>query len=321
MNTQGLISIISINYNSLDVTCEMIESVRRQDYKHVEVIVVDNASDENPESYIRERFPEVIFIRSEHNLGFSGGNNLGIQVASGDFLFFLNNDAELTDGCLESLHALFQRFPRAGIASPKICYYNAEPGSQPDVIQYAGTTHVHPLTARNSTFGQGAIDNGQFPVASTTAYAHGAAMMVPRKVIDRVGKMPEVFFLYYEELDWSEQIRRAGYEVYIEPNAKVYHKESYSVAKINALKTYYLNRNRILFVRRNRSLVQLAIFSVFFTLVTFPKNVLSYILKGEIAQLKSFLKAISWHFSTAENISPDSTPLTFKSIIPKLVDT
>lgn len=308
---QFMVSIITINYNSLDVTCELLESIRKVDYKDIEVIVVDNASSENPESYLRKHYPECVFIRSEKNLGFAGGNNLGIKASKGGFLFFLNNDAELTNGAIESLLKLFSTNSGIGIASPKICYHNARPGSEPDMIQYLGTTHVHPLTARNRTLGEREIDNGQFQTAKPTAYAHGAAMMVTREVIEKVGLMPEDFFLYYEELDWCEQIRRAGYEIWVEPQAKVYHKESYTVGKISTLKTYYLNRNRLLFMRRNRSVIQWRMFCVFLFLFTIPKNSLMYLLKGEWANFKAFFKSIHWNFSS-KKIRPDSTPLTLK---------
>jgi GT2 family glycosyltransferase len=188
------------------------------------------------------------------------------------------------------------------------------------VIQYAGTTHVHALTARNSTLGEGQVDVGQFSEAEETAYAHGAAMMVPRKVLEEVGGMSEAFFLYYEELDWCEQIRRAGYEVFIEPKAKIYHKESYSVNKISALKTYYLNRNRIFFMRRNRTMVQVAMFWVFLAFFTVPKNTLMFLVKGDITNLKAFLQAIRWNISGGQKIRPDSTPLTLKSKALNLVD-
>ncbi len=307
-----LISIITVNFNARDVTCEMLDSVRRNSYRNVEVIVVDNGSSSDPSDFFYLNYPEVKFIRSEKNLGFAGGNNLGIQVSTGDFLFFLNNDAELTNGVLETLLAVFDKFPRAGIASPKICYFSAKPGSGQDVIQYAGTTHVHPFTARNSTFGKGEMDEGQFHELKETAYSHGAAMMVPRKVVDKVGPMPEEFFLYYEELDWCEQIRREGYKVFVEPNAKIYHKESYSVDKVSALKTYYLNRNRIYFMRRNRSKKEMAAFWLFLLFFTVPKNSLQFIFKLDWTNLKAFYKAILWNMDGAKDISPDSTPLTLK---------
>ncbi len=305
---QPLISIITVNYNALEVTCEMIESVRRNSYPNIELIVVDNASADNPEWYLQKHYPEVKFIRSEQNLGFAGGNNLGIRECAGDFLFFLNNDAELTDGALETLLEVFVKFPRAGIASPKICYYSAKPGSEQDVIQYAGTTHVHPFTARNSTLGEGQADTGQFSKLKETAYAHGAAMMVPGTVVEAVGGLPEVFFLYYEELDWCEMIRRKGYGVYIEPNATVYHKESFSVNKISALKTYYLTRNRILFMRRNRTKTQLAGFLLFLFFFTIPKNTVQLLWQADLKKLVAFYRALFWHTQKMENLKPVSTP-------------
>lgn len=305
-----MVSVITVNYNSLEVTGELLESVRKYGGKELEVIVVDNASKEDPCEYLKNHFPEVIYIRSEKNLGFAGGNNLGIRASKGDFLFFLNNDAELTKGAIETLLKLFSANSGIGIASPKICYHNARPGSEQDVIQYVGTTHVHPLTARNSTLGEGEFDNGQYEKAQPTAYAHGAAMMVPREVINKAGMMSEDFFLYYEELDWCEQIRRAGYSVWVEPNAKIYHKESYSVAKISALKTYFINRNRLFFMRRNRTTAQWWTFCLFLFVFTIPKNCLMFLFKGEFENLKAFLKAIRWNFN-GQDIRPVSTPLTF----------
>ena len=310
---QPLISIISVNYNELEVTCEMIGSVRRNSYPNVEIIVVDNASKKNPEAYLKKHYPEVKFIRSEKNLGFAGGNNLGIQASTGDFLFFLNNDAELTDGALETLLEVFVKFPRAGVASPKICYYIARPSSEPDVIQYVGATHVNSFTARNSILGEGQKDLGQYQEIKKTAYAHGAAMMVPGKVVEEVGSLPEEFFLYYEELDWCEQIRQAGFDIYVEPNAKVYHKESYSVNKVSALKTYYLNRNRILFMKRNRSGFQLVAFGFFLLFFTIPKNTLLLLLKNDWVNLKAFYKAILSHLQKPKKLRPASTPRIFKS--------
>jgi GT2 family glycosyltransferase len=307
---QPLVSIITVNYNALEVTCELLNSIRNNTYTHVETIVVDNASEENPEGFLKKHYPEVKFIRNEQNLGFAGGNNPGIRASSGDFLFFLNNDAELTESAIETLLALFGSVPHLGAVSPKICFHkNGTDGR--DVIQYAGTTPVHPLTARNRTIGAGQIDTGQYMEAKPTAYAHGAAMMVSREVIEKVGGMSESFFLYYEELDWCEQIRRAGYRIYVEPRACIYHKESYTVSRNNVLKTYYITRNRLFFMRRNRKWWQWAAFCAFLFLVTLPKNLLVFAARGEWQHAIAFLKAIRWNFSGNKNISPDSTPLTF----------
>ncbi len=302
MTSRPLVSIITVNFNQTEVTCTLLDSIRRQDYRNVEIFVVDNGSRENSERTFLEKYPEVKFIRSEQNLGFAGGNNLAVKEAKGDFLFFVNNDAELTEGCIERLFALFERVPDLGIVSPLIRYFPShEPStvhrpSSTVFIQYAGMTRVNPFTGRNRTVGNKEPDKGQFAEPQPTAYAHGAAMMVSRQVLEQVGPMDEGFFLYYEELDWCERIRRAGFSVWVEPRARVYHKESLTVEKLGALKTYYLNRNRVWFMRRNYGGWRLAVFYVFLFLVTIPKNVLLYLLRGETENLKAFLRGVWWNF-------------------------
>lgn len=294
--TRPKVSIITVNYNQTELTCALLDSIRRQDYRETEVIVVDNASREDPQATILDRFPEVIYLRSNINLGFAGGNNLGLTAATGDFYFFVNNDAELTPACIGFLLDLFRAHPKAGIVSPLICYARQPDQTGADIIQYAGMTPIHPLTARNRTIGNKTPDLGQFAVPRETHYAHGAAMMLPRRILDKAGRMAEDFFLYYEELDWCERIRGAGYEAWVEPRAKVYHKESMSVQKLGALKTYFLNRNRVYFMRRHCSGWKNALFTVFLLLVTAPKNTLVYLLRGETDNLRAFWQGIGWNF-------------------------
>ncbi len=299
MRKQPLISIITVNYNGLELTSELLNSIRRTTYTNLEIFVVDNASRENPQSFLAQHYPEVKCIRSEQNLGFAGGNNLAVQQAKGDFLFFINNDTEITEGCLKRLVATFDNQPKAGLVSPLICYFNESKTAKSDLIQYAGMTQVHPLTARNATIGEKNVNIGQFSQPQKTAYGHGAAMMIRREVIEKVGVMFEDFFLYYEELDWCERIRRAGFEIWIEPRAKIYHKESASVGAFSTLKTYYLNRNRIYFMRRNFSALSFVGFSLFLTFVTIPKNILQFLLRGQFDHAKIFLKAIFWNIKDA----------------------
>lgn len=289
-----LVSIISVNYNQLELTLEMLESVESNSFKNLEVIVVDNGSVIDPSEAILKNFPKTKVVRSEKNLGFAGGNNLGIEQSSGDFLFFLNNDAVLTDGVIERLLLNFKTTPRLGIISPKICHWkNSEKDA--DIIQYCGATPVSAFTGRNKTLGEGAVDFGQFEGAHETAYVHGAAMMTSRKVIEKAGMMPEDFFLYYEELDWCEQIKKAGFKIGLEPAAKIYHKESVSIGKESPLKTFYLNRNRILFMRRNFGFQTLSIFAVYLLLIGIPKNVVAHLWSGNFSNLKAYLRAVGWH--------------------------
>jgi hypothetical protein len=316
-----LVSIITVNYNQTQATCDLLESVRRQGYPRTEVIVVDNGSAENPGHTLRKRFPEIKFIRSERNRGFAGGNNLALERAAGDYYFFINNDAELTEGCIERLLALFDAVPGLGIVSPLLCY--PPDASGPAAIQYAGMTGVNPYTGRNSTIGQGATDWERFDRAAPTAYAHGAAMIIPRRVLERIGLMSEDYFLYYEELDWCERIRRAGYGVWVEPRARVYHHESRTVKTLGALKTYYLNRNRVWFMKRHYDGWNLYVFYVFLICIVIPKNVFVFIKRGETDNLKAFLSGVFHALGGLGNTPPDrgkrrETPP--QTVAPKPVD-
>ena len=278
----------------MEMTLELIESIYKEVTIPFEIIVVDNQSKVNPKETINRVYPDVRVIVSGVNRGFAGGNNIGVKVCKGDYLFFINNDAVVTKGALETLLKTFEQDPKAGIVCPLICYY-PEKNATADIIQYAGASDIHPFTGRNKILGEGDIDQRQYRQSKPTFFAHGAAMIVPRKIIDEVGCMSEDYFLYYEELDWCERIRKAGYTVVIEPNAKIYHKESVSVGPGNPMKTYYLTRNRILFMVMNRRKEEFLFFALFFLFVAIPKNILVFLLKGEFAHLRAFIDGISWH--------------------------
>jgi GT2 family glycosyltransferase len=310
------VSLITVNYNQTKVTFDLLDSIRRQDYKNIEVIVVDNASKDNPAQQFATLYPEVIFVRSEQNLGFAGGNNLALPFVTGDFLFYINNDTELINGCIETLVDLFAKNNKIGAASPLICYFPDKNQNQ-DTIQYVGMTQVNAVTARNSTLGYLEPDHNQYKEALPTAYAHGAAMMMRADVLKKAGTMANDFFLYYEELDWCERIRKAGFEIWVEPKAKIYHKESLTVAKMGSLKTYFLNRNRVYFMRRNFSGLNLFLFFVFLFCITVPKNVLLYSLKRDWKNLSAFLRGIWWNFVPSNNEFEKLTP-AYTSVTPPL---
>lgn len=290
------VTIITINYNQLKVTCELLNSLRNLTYPNVEIIVVDNASKENPGEVIKKQYPEVQLIVSAENLGFAGGNNLGIVASTGKYILFLNNDTEVDPAFLEPLVALFEKTPTAGAASSKILYYDSD-----NTIQYAGSSRIDPFTGRSKRIGFMEKDNGQHNIQQETDLAHGAAMMVPKDVIDKVGMMPEFFFLYYEEVDWCESIKKAGYKIFFVPDSKVYHKESMSIGKKSTLKTYYLTRNRVLYMRRNTSGLKKLAWILFFIVFSLPKNAITFTLQRDVQQGKAFFKGLLWNITHLNN--------------------
>ncbi len=298
------VSVITVNYNHSKVTEALLESIINiNEYSPVEVIVVDNGSSVNPIPLWQSRYAWVKFIRSERNLGFAGGNNLGIKEATGDYLFFINNDTEVTAGLIGQLVAVLDAGPGIGMVSPKIRYYD-----QPDVIQYAGFSAMNYYTARTVSTGQGEKDNGQYDhLTGDTGFIHGAAMMVRREAINKAGLMYENYFLYYEEMDWCERIRKAGYKICVHMQAVIYHKESVSVGSTSALKEYFMNRNRILFIRRNCDPSTIAVFWLYFVFVVAPRNMISYIMQKRWDFVGVFIKAIAWNISN----KTDSNDLGF----------
>lgn len=288
-----MVSIITVNFNQHVVTGELLKSIEAISYPNIEIIVVDNGSETLFSSSIDSTYSNLKIIRSDKNLGFAGGNNLGISVSKGAYLFFVNNDTELPKNCLEPLVECFISDIRIGIVSPKIKFY-----SNKNIIQYAGFSKMNPYTARNYGIGYLEEDNGQYDVRRETFYAHGAAMMIKKEIIAIVGPMPENFFLYYEELDWCEQIKRAGYKIIYEPKSEIFHKESMSVGKNSVMKTYYLTRNRILFVKRNFTRYHFLIFLLNFVFLSIPKNTLQFLVRFEFKHLKAFAKGILWNMNS-----------------------
>jgi len=288
---QPLISIILLNYNQTPVTLECLESLKKLTYKNYEVILVDNASKENPTNVIKEKYPHVKLIVTDENLGFTGGNNIGMKIAKGDYVFIVNNDTEISsENLLEKLVEPFQKDSSIGMVSPKIRYFH-----HPTIIQYAGYTKINPFTGRNKQVGEKEEDKGQHNISGYTDYANGAAMLVKREVIDNVGVFPDHFFIYYEELDWSSQTLKHGYKIYYQADVVIYHKESITMGKASAIKTYYNNKNRILFMRRNSTTGQMACFLLYLVVFTIPKNTLSFLFSGQFEHLKSFYRGIIWN--------------------------
>lgn len=291
MQNECELSVIMVNYNGLKDTCALIESIPFNE--NMEVIVVDNASLQDEASLIQKRYPQVKIIRSEKNLGFAGGNNLGIQESDGKYLFLVNNDTVFEDFNVQALIDRLESSPLIGMICPKIRFTW---GNKP--IQYAGYTPLSRITIRNRSIGFGEEDHGQYDIAHPTPYAHGAAMLVKRAIIEKVGYMPEDYFLYYEELDWSMMLKRAGYEIWYDPSCTIYHKESQSTGQDSPLRTYYITRNRLLLVKRNWHGIYKYLAYIYLTCLVAPLDILKYLIKGRLDLSKATCQGIfTFHFS------------------------
>ncbi len=288
-----LISIITINYNDPKVTCDLIASIKKNEYPNYEILVIDNDSKKGDPLIIKEKYPEVKLFLSPINLGFAGGNNFGIKRAKGEFIFLLNNDTVILPNTIGLLIQQLKNDSTIGAVSPKIKYYY-----NPNIIQYAGSTPISHLTLRNRHIGNRQVDKGQHDLERDTNYAHGAAMMVSKKVVDIIGPMAESYFLYYEELDWCEKIKKAGFRIRYIPTSVVYHKESMSIGKDSVIKTYYITRNRFLYARRNIKGWKFFISMLYMAFISIPKNTISNL--QNFQKIKAYYSGLIWNLSNGK---------------------
>ena len=294
------ISIITINYNGQNDTCALIETIPQKDY--LEVIVVDNASKNQEADTIATRYKHVKVIKSEKNLGFAGGNNLGIKAAQGKYLFFINNDTIFKEFNIQALIDRLESSPAIGVVCPKIRFAW---GSNP--IQFTGYTPLSKITVRNQSIGFGEEDRGQYNTPHPTPYAHGAAMLIKREAIEKTGLMPECFFLYYEELDWSMMFTRAGYQIWYEPLCTIYHKESQSTGQNSPLRTYYIVRNRLILVKRNWDGLTKYVSYAYLIGVVGVRDILKYALSGKRELVRATFRGVRDFYTFS---SLNSNPLT-----------
>lgn len=302
--TLPLISIVSVQYGHAEVTIDMVKSLRKITYPNIEIIIVDNASpDKNPE-IVKEVCPEIIYIKSDKNLGFAGGNNLGFKVAKGKYIVMLNNDTEVEPDFLEPLVEKMENDPTIGIVSPKIKFFYT-----PDILQYVGYEPINAITQRGGARGFGEKDEGQYEEDVEASYGHGAAMMVSKKAIEEVGLMADIFFLYYEELDWAHRIRNAGYKIYYVHKSVILHKESISTGgRVSPLRAYYMTRNRILYLRRNFGGFTYFLAILYQCLIAVPKNATLIAIKGNPKYIRAYVIGVLWHVANMFNKKIHESP-------------
>ncbi len=286
---QPLVSIITVNYRQTDVTCELLSSLDKISYKNIEIWVVDNHSDGMLKKKVNAYYPAVNVIESKKNLGFAGGNNLAITQAQGKYLMFLNNDTEVRPDFLEPLIEVMETNAQVGVCASKLHYFH-----HPHIIQYAGSSDLHPLKIQSFAVGYGEKDLGQYDTIKPTNLAHGAAMMVRTSVLKEVGLMPEEFFLYYEEIDWCLKIKKYGYQIYFVPQSLVLHKESISVGKQSAIQVYYKTRNRILLARKWRKGLGKWMSLIYLGLVAL-RDLTDFLFQRKFLLLGMYWDALSWN--------------------------
>ncbi len=238
------VAVVILNYRVADLTVESILSVKKSTYKNIKIIVVDNNSEDNIGEKLKD-FPEVEFIPSKENLGYSGGNNLGIKKAladGADYIFILNSDATVSSGAIDHLVTAAEE-GMGDVLGPKILFPESK------VIWYAGGG-FDKENVLGKHRGVDEKDEGQYNKVEGTDYVTGAALFVKREVFEKIGLLDEKYFRDYEDSDFWLRASRAGFKVLFVPKALVYHENAQSTGLGSPLQDYYITRNRMLFAAK-----------------------------------------------------------------------
>jgi len=245
----GKVFIIILNWNGKDDTIECLSSVYKIEYHDFAVVVVDNGSTDKSTETIRNIFPQTTIIENKANLGFAGGNNIGIRYAlerRADFILLLNNDTITDPNILTELIIAYKALQNPGFLGCKIYFYD-----RPETIQYFGGDYSHDHILKGFHVGEDERDDGRFNYIAETGYVTGCAMFTHRSLIDTIGLLDERFFLYWEDGDWCLRARAAGFKHYVVPGAKLWHKVSASNKNGSSVNVFYTSRNRFLFAKKH----------------------------------------------------------------------
>jgi len=264
-----LVSIIIVNYNKHQYTIDCLRSLTNQTYKNFEVILVDNDSEYHSFLKLKKELKyfknliKIFLIRNKENLYFAGGNNKAIKIANGEYICLLNNDTVVEPNFIENMVNFLESNSNVGMISPKIKGYKTK-----NYLWNAGAEINFRTAYITRIRGRWEYDpnNQKYNEISLTDYAVGTALCVKKEVIDKIGLLDDIFFMYFEETDWNFRAKKIGYKNYYVPTTIVYHKVSPSInKKAFLLKQYFLNRNAQIFVWKHAKFLDILIFYLKFS--------------------------------------------------------
>lgn len=239
------VSIIILNWNRLADILECLESVKKSDYLNYNIVVVDNASTDNSVNIIKNKFPDVVILTCEKNLGFAGGNNVGMKYAvknGAEYVWLLNNDTTIMPDTLVKIITTAEKSCSLGLVSPIIYYY-----SNPAEIEHCGAN----FDLKNYLFVNYVTLNKLNNIEKKNPGLFGTALLIKQEVITSVGYLNEGYFAYYEDVDYSWRALKAGYSNEVAVSAKVYHKahknNSHAIKNVPRHFFYYTTRNEFWF--------------------------------------------------------------------------
>ena len=301
------VSIITVNYNGFEDTCQMIESVR----DHIrgityEIIVVDKAADTNELSLLTKKYPFIRAIHSQKNANISQGYNMGGSIAHGKYLLFLKNDTIVKDNTIHYMIERLESDHTIGGVSPII-----RNTVEYQLVQFAGYTPLSRYTLSNHSIGNGDFMDERFLNPTQIPYLNSTAMIVKREVFTQTGGLPTQYFGYFDEFDWSLSIQNCGYQLWYEPKCTIYSKREQSTDIQSPNDAFFTIRNRFLFAYRNRTPKEYFIIQLYLFFCMVPKKLFSCLLKKRVDIIRAIFSGILNYYSLKKHQKLDSYKYKF----------
>jgi GT2 family glycosyltransferase len=243
------VAVIILNWNGKKDTLECLASVKKINYPNYEIVLVDNGSVDDSVDAISKQYPDMTLLQTGENLGYAGGNNVGISWAldhEADYILLLNNDTIVSTDLLSAFINAANLLPSGSILGAKIYYYD-----NPDMLWFAGGC----WQAEKNGFehiGYGQLDSIEFSNTAQVDYITGCALFADAATFQDVGLLDEDFFLTYEETDWCYRAKTKGHKCIVVPEAKLWHKVSSSFGGSDSpLVNYFMVRNKLLWAKKH----------------------------------------------------------------------
>ncbi len=243
----GRVLGIVLNFDGRDLTLATLESLLAMRHPALDLLVVDNGSSDGSDAAVAEHYPGVRRLRTERNLGISGGLNLGFRVgleAGYDYLMPMNNDIEVAPDLLDALIAAIETDPKLGCVGPK-CYYHSDPRR---IWSAGGILRFRESVTRER--GMGELDRGQYDLDGVVDYVNGALMLARRDAMLAAGLWDPVYHVSVEDADWCMRARRAGFRCGYAYRARLWHMVSPTTGGYVAGRTFRTGRSTAIFVRK-----------------------------------------------------------------------
>lgn len=243
--------VLILSYNGKELLYESIPSYLSNNYSRFKVMVVDNGSTDHTEEFLKTNFPEVLCIRTEVNLGYSGGMNLGLEYAFKkeyvDYVLVSNNDVKADCNVIQELVKVALLDRMIGFVTGKVYYY-----SDPSRLQSVGKK-FHPVRWNGGHIGNNEIDHGQYEIICERYFADDIFTLVSKHMFLETGGYDILFRFQGEEYDWQARAKKLGFKIFYTPHARIWHKESATIGKVSPIKLFYDARNPLLVIRRHKT--------------------------------------------------------------------